>query len=179
VFTVNRLLALGWAPPDIQSETGIGLRTIFRWQTNLLKYSSVMKPLIRPLGHRPILPAEDRDALFNTLAEEGWMLQSEMVHWLFEQHGKDISTSTVCQLLKRLSWSRKVIQQVSRTQNQEYCEIYKSRISKWAAERLVFLDKTLFNEMTSWCYRGYMPIDVEGRYSSNVTRGELRVLLQL
>jgi transposase len=172
MFTVSRLLALGWTPPDIQSETGIGLRTIFRWQTNLLKYGSVMKPHIRPLGRRPALTTDDRDALFNTLAEEGWMLQSEMVHWLFEQRGKDVSTSTVGRFLKRLGWNRKAIRRISRTQNQEYREIYKRRMSKWTAEKLVFLDESLFNEMTGWRYRGYAPIGVEGRYSGNVTRGE-------
>jgi hypothetical protein len=49
---------------------------------------------------------------------------------------------------------------------------YLEDISQFAAEQLVFLDETIFNEKTGWRHRAWAPIGEEARYATSVKRGK-------
>ena len=46
-------------------------------------------------------------------------------------------------------------------------------MSQFAAENLVFLDESIFNEKTGWRYWAYAPIGEEARYHADVRRGAI------
>jgi transposase len=165
-------IKLGESNEQIAKNTGAKLRTVQRWRLNWMRYNSCLRPPLAALGRPHSLTREDCNALFNALVQHGWMYQDEMKAWLLEERGVAVSTSTVCRLLKEEGWSRKKIQRISRSRNEELRSQYKRWMSRFAVEDVVHLDESIFNEKTGWRFRGYAPIGDEARYSENVKRGK-------
>ena len=44
-------------------------------------------------------------------------------------------------------------------------------MSQFAADDLVFLDESIFNEKTGWWYQAYAPIGEEAQYHADIQRG--------
>ena len=105
---------LGWRPEAISGEIFIPVRTIHRWESNLLRYGSPLPPRNRTFGPRKLTRA-DEDALFDILAIDGWMMHDEMAFWLAVERSVVVSRSTICRLLKRDKWTRKNIARLSLT----------------------------------------------------------------
>jgi hypothetical protein len=49
--------------------------------------------------------------------------------------------------------------------------MWKEEMRQFAAEDLVFLDESMFNEKTGWRYRAYGPIGQDIRYPADIQRG--------
>jgi transposase len=87
-------------------ELGIGRTTVYRWEANLMRYGSAVAPCdITALGAPHKLRKDDEDALFATLASEGWIYQLEMQHWLYMERGILVSQPTISRLLRRKGWT--------------------------------------------------------------------------
>jgi hypothetical protein len=50
-------------------------------------------------------------------------------------------------------------------------------MAAYAADDLIFIDESLFNEKTGWRFKGYAPIREPVRYRANIARGNTYSIL--
>jgi len=136
-----------------------------------MRYGSIRRPHYRVLGRPRKLCQADEDAMFELLLSEGWHYQDELVHWLWHEHGASVDRSTVSRVLKRRGWTRKILRRIALERSDELRCLYRDDMCRFAAEDLVFLDESIFNEKTGWCHRAYAPIGDEARYDADIRRG--------
>ena len=168
---ILRFLMLGWRPDVIASECRVHFVTVYRMRSNLAMYGGPRAPQLRRLGRTRRLTVADEEALLENLLVEGWRLQDEMAFWLYCERGVLVHRSTVSRLLKRRKWTPKVLQRLARDRSEAGRTLWKLEMGRFAAEDLVFLDESIFNEKTGWRYRAYGPIGQAIRYPNNVQRG--------
>jgi hypothetical protein len=71
LLSATRYLLFGWTPQAIAEELEVSERTVYRWEANLMRYSSAIRPGdITALGQPHKLRKDDEDALFDTLARD-------------------------------------------------------------------------------------------------------------
>jgi hypothetical protein len=128
-----------------------------RMEENLMRYGSVRKPHCRTLGHARKLCGAGEGALFEYLLHKGWRQHEEIRYWLWNESGIDIHWSTISRLFKRRKWSRKQLKRISLDRSEVLRRGYLDDIRQFAAEDLVFLDESNFNEKTGWRYHSYTP----------------------
>ena len=167
------LLDLNWRPAAIREETGVPLSTIYRWQKNCRLYGGPRQPsFYAETPRRRAVTAEDEKKLLDWLLNEPWHCQDEMRQWLFNERGVICSQPTISRLIKRNNWSRKMLERVSASRNEELRQQYRELMLDIDSSRLIFLDESIFNEKTGWRSRGYAPIGEEARYFGNIRRGD-------
>jgi len=171
--TVTRYLLLGWKCNAIATECGISSRSVYRIQENLMRYGSVRKPHYRTLGRAKKLSKADEEALFEYLLHEGWRQQDEIKYWLWHEREVDINQSTISRLFKRRKWSRKHLKRISLNRSEVLRRGYLDDIRQFAAEDLIFLDESIFNEKTGWRYHAYAPTGTAPEIHSDINRGKI------
>jgi DDE superfamily endonuclease len=77
----------------------------------------------------------------------------------------------------RVRYSRKKARRVAKTMSLELRRAYLAEMAHIEEEQMVFLDESLFNEVTGWRLMAWAPIGVEGRYLGDRTRGSTRSVL--
>jgi transposase len=163
--------------PEIATAIGISERSAWRWQNNLRKYGSIRRPTQIPLGRPHKLSVADEKALLHELRNTGWMYQDEMIQWLAHERNVTVSQATVSSLLKANQWTSKTLSLQSDRQDDALRTAYVQDMRKFAADDLIFLDESLFNEKTGWRSRGYAPIGSLARYRANINRGQTYSIL--
>jgi hypothetical protein len=116
VFEALRLLRLRWKPQAIAETIHVPLGTVYRWESNLVRYGS------GPMGRTPRLSPADR---------------------LEYEHGVQVSQSTISRLLKRQRWSKKEVRRISLTQSREARRRYREEISRFPADLNLSLTRKL------------------------------------
>src|SRR5436309_13902542 len=96
-----RYLLLGWCPDAIAEECCVSISTVYKMQSNLMRYGSITKLHLRLLGRSRKLTEADKQALFTLLVMEGWRYQDKLVWWLWNECGVLVDRSTVSRLIKR------------------------------------------------------------------------------
>ena len=66
---------------------------------------------------------------------------------------------------------QKKLQRISLEWSEELHRAWKMKMRQFAAEDLVFLDESIFNEKTGWRYQAYEPIGSTLRYPADTQRG--------
>ncbi|EED17223.1 conserved hypothetical protein [Talaromyces stipitatus ATCC 10500] len=155
ISQIGRYLRLGWKCEAIASACNVSRATIFRYQSNLLRYGSLRKPAYRSLGRARKLSQADEDAVFEYLLHESWRQQDEVRSWLYYERGVDVSVPTISRLFKRRKWSRKQLKRISLNRSEPLRRAYLDDIRQFAADDLVFLDESIFNEKTGWRRHAY------------------------
>ncbi|KAL3704461.1 hypothetical protein TMatcc_010152 [Talaromyces marneffei ATCC 18224] len=130
------------------------------------------KPTYRTLGRARKLSDADEDAIFEYLLHEPWRQQDEVRFWLYYERDVDVSTSTICRLFKRRRWSRKQLKRISLNRSEPLRRAYLDDICQFAADDLVFLDESIFNEKTGWRQHAYAPIGDDAEIDANINRGK-------
>ena len=162
---------------SIASRIGISRSIAFRWQSNLLKYGSIRRPGQVPLGRPHALSEADEKALLDHLLEKGWMYQDEIVEWLLEERDVTVCQSTVSNILRRNNWTRKSLYLISNRRNERLRHAYIQEMADYAADDLIFIDESLFNEKTGWRSKAYAPIGHPARYKTDISRGKTYSIL--
>ena len=131
---------VSFAPWAIAEEVHCCPATVYNIQENLFMYNSPFRPQFRPKGApRKVFKAAE-NGLIAYLEEQPWAMQKEMVWYIWEEWGINVYRSTISRILKRRRWSNKKGQRVEVRQNDEL---------RLMAEQLVFVNESLFNEITS------------------------------
>ena len=161
---IIRLLLLQWRPDAIAKEVHCCTATVYFMQENLFIYGSAYRPQFRPKGAPRKVCKAAEDSLLHYLNEQPWVLQKELVWFLWEEWDIHINQSTVSRLLKRLRWSSHSASRIGDGQNNELRIQWAAECLHLRAEQMVFVDETLFNESTGWRHRAYAPIGQPARY---------------
>ncbi len=168
---ILRLLLLHWCPKDIAEEVHCHFDTVYRIQENLFMYGSPFRPQFRPKGApRKVFKAAE-NGLIAYLEEQPWVMQKEMVWYIWEEWGINVHQSTISRILKRRGWSNKKGQRVGVRQNDELRLNWVADMLRLTAEQLVFVNESLFNETTGWRHQAYAPVGQSARYQASRTRG--------
>ncbi len=81
------------------------------------------------------------------------LLASQLSHAFFARTGMNVRCSSVSQLtishlFCKHRWSKKELRRISLNRSEELRQRYRDEMSQFAAEDLIFLDESIFNEKT-------------------------------
>ncbi len=100
-FRIVRLLLLHWQPPVIVEEVHCCSRTMYSIRENIFMYSSPFKPQFRLKGApRKVFKAAE-NGLIAYLEEQPWVMQKEMVWYIWEEWNINVHQFTISRILKR------------------------------------------------------------------------------
>ncbi len=163
-FRILRLLLLHWCFKAIAQEVHCHFDTVYRFQANLFMYDSFFRPQFRPKDvPRKIFSAAE-DFLITYLKQQSWAMQKEMMWFLWKKWDIHVHRFTILRILKKRSWSNKKRQRVSIRQNDELRLNWVTDLLRLTAEQLVFVNETLFNEITRWRHQAYASVNEPARY---------------
>ncbi len=161
---ILRLLLLHWSPFAIAEEVHCHRNIVYTMQENLFMYDSLFRPQFRSKDVlRKIFPAAE-DSLITYLKQQSWVMQKEMMLFLWEKWDIHVHRFTIFWILKKRHWSEKREQRVDIRQNNELRLNWIADLLQLTAEQLVFVDETLFNETTEWRHQAYASVDKSARY---------------
>jgi len=168
---IVRLLLLHWQPLVIAEEVHCCSRTVYSILENIFMYSSPFKPQFRPKEvPRKVFKAAEND-LIAYLEDQPWVMQKEMVWYIWKEWNINVHRFTISRILKRRRWSNKKEQRVEVEQNDELRLNWVADMLRLTAEQLVFVNEFLFNEITGWRHQAYASVDQSARYQVSRTRG--------
>ena len=104
------------------------------------------------------------DALITYLKQQSWVMQKEIMWFLWEEWKLNVHQFMISRILKRRRWSNKKKQRVSIRQNDELRLNWIADLLQLTTEQLVFVDETFFNKTTRWCHQVYVSVDELARY---------------
>ncbi len=104
------------------------------------------------------------DALITYLKQQSWVMQKEMMWFLWKEWELNVHQFTILRILKRRRWSNKKKQCVNIRQNDELHLNWVVNLLQLTTEQLVFVDETLFNETTRWRHQVYASVDESAHY---------------
>ncbi len=169
-FRILRLLLLHWASWAIAEEVHCCPATVYNIQKNLFMYNSPFKSRFRSKeASRKMFKAAEND-LIVYLEEQSWIMQKEMIWYIWEERGINVHRFTISRILKRRRWSNKKGQRVGVRQNDELCLNWVADMLRLTVEQLVFVNESLFNEITGWRHQAYVFVDQSARYQAFRTR---------
>ena len=87
---------------------------------------------------------------------EGW--QQHLREILVVLRDGAVSDAAIYRMLKRRKWTEKELRRVSLARGEDLRWDHRENISRYEAESLVFLNKSIFNEDIGWPGRAYGPI---------------------
>ncbi len=161
---ILRLLLLHWILFVIVEEIHCHRNIVYTMQENLFMYDSLFRSQFRSKSvSRKIFSAAE-DFLITYLKQQSWIMQKEMMRFLWEEWDIHVHRFTIFRILKKRHWSNKKKQRVSIRQNDELQLNWVADLLRLTAEQLVFVDETLFNETTRWHHQVYASIDESARY---------------
>jgi len=112
--------------------------------------------------------------LFNTIACNNALVQSELKTSIYESHQIELSNSTISRKLKKMKISRKRLSLIPEERNTsekiDARAIYAADLSRVSDENLIFLDETGINEHCRRSY-GYSAINTKAYLTVPANRG--------
>jgi hypothetical protein len=128
-------------------------------------------PRRQTMGCPRKLTKRAEDLLIQFITRNPTANQEEITWFIWEECGIRASQPTISRFLTRVKYSRKKARRVARTMSLDLRRAYLAEIAHIQAEQMVFLDESLFNEVTGWRLTAWAPIGAEGRYLGDRTRG--------
>jgi transposase len=174
---ILRFLRLGWTYTAIAKLEGCSRHAVRNVMDNLDQHGALRKPPQQALGRRSKISSADGDALFEHLIRCGWLYQDEIIHWLAMERGITCSKATVSRYLSQQGWKEKTLRPFCILRNEELRNSYRRTMRQFAAEDLVFLDESIFNEKTGWRHKAYGPVGEPNRYTQDIKRGKTHAIL--
>ncbi len=167
---ILRLLLLHWTSSTIAEEVHCCSVTVYNIQENLFMYHSSFRSQFRlKETPRKMFKAAEND-LIVYLEEQSWIMQKEMIWYIWKKWSINVHQSTISRILKRKDWSNKKGQRVEVRQNDELRLNWIADMLRLTVKQLVFMNESLFNEITGWRHQAYAPVDQSARYQAFRTR---------
>jgi len=175
--SILRFLRLGWTYQAIADKEGCSRHAVKNVFDNLDHHGALRKPPQHALGRQSKISPPDGEALFEHLIRCGWLYQEEIVHWLAMERGVTCSKTAVSRYLTKQGWTAKTLRPFCILRNETLRDSYRRTMRQFAAEDLVFLDESIFNEKTGWRHKAYGPIGEPSRYTQDIRRGKTHAIL--
>ncbi len=161
---ILHFLLLHWWFDVIAEEVHCYFTTVYRFQKNLFMYNFSFKSQfqLKNTSWKIFLIAED--FLITYLKQQSWAMQKEMMWFLWKKWDIHVHRFTIFRILKKKYWSNKKKQHVSVRQNDELCLNWVTNMLRLIIKQLVFMNESLFDEITDWCHQVYASIDESAHY---------------
>ncbi len=161
---ILRLLLLHWIFFVIVEEIHCHRNIVYTMQENLFMYDSFFRSQFHSKSALQKIFSAAEDALITYLKQQSWIMQKEMMWFLWKEWELNVHQFMISRILKRRRWSNKKKQRVNIRQNNELRLNWIVDLLQLMTEQLVFVDETLFNETTRWHHQVYALIDESARY---------------
>ncbi len=169
-FRIVRLLLLHWQPFVIVEEVHCCSRTMYSIRENIFMYSSSFKSQFRlKEAFRKMFKTAEND-LIVYLEDQSWIMQKEMIWYIWEKWDINVHRFMISRILKRRRWSNKKEQRVEVRQNEKLRLNWIADMLRLMIEQLVFVNESLFNEITDWRHQVYVFVDQSARYQVFIFR---------
>jgi hypothetical protein len=166
---IVRYLLLHWRSNVIAAEVYCYLVTVYKVQINLFVYEQSVRLKFHFKDSSRRICKSVENALIQYLEEQSWTQQSEMIWFLWEKWNIYVHRFIVFRLLKRREWSNKSAQRID-SRDEILRQHWIIDLLNLTAKQLIFVDESLFNEITDWRLRAYAFIDQSARYRVNIKR---------
>ncbi len=169
-FRILRLLLLHWASWAIAEEIHCCSVTVYNIQENLFMYNSSFRSQfqLKEISCKMFKTAENDLIVY--LEEQSWVMQKEMIWYIWEKWDINVHQFMISRILKRRRWSNKKKQRVEVRQNNELRLNWVTDMLRLMIKQLMFINEFLFNEIMSWCHQVYAFVDQLTRYQVFRTR---------
>jgi transposase len=149
----------------ISKAVGCSDRAVRRIQARLRRFGTTTSPPNRVGREMKITPLM-RDALFEQLVKQPDMFRYEMIDFLYNTFGLEVSPTTISRTLKTERWSRKTNGRVAKQRNPDLRELYLYKLSDCHSYQLVFIDESGCDKRSGhrrqgWAPSGATPVQVE------------------
>ncbi len=151
-FKIVHLLLLHWHLLAIVEEIHCHFDIVYNIQENLFIYHSSCRSQFQLKKISCKIFSVVEDFLITYLKQQSWIMQKEMMWFLWKEWDIHVHQFTILRILKKKHWSNKKRQHVSIRQNDELQLNWIIDLLQLMTEQLVFIDETLFNETTRWCH---------------------------
>ena len=169
-FRIVRLLLLHWQSLVIIKKVHCCSRTMYSIRENIFMYSSLFKSQFRlkEISCKMFKTAENNLIVY--LEEQSWIMQKEMIWYIWQKWNINVHQFMISRILKRRRWSNKKEQRVEVRQNDELRLNWVADMLRLMIKQLVFMNESLFNEITNWRHQVYVFVDQSARYQVSRTR---------
>ncbi len=167
---ILRLLLLHWASWAIAEEVHCCSATVYNIQENLFMYNSSFRSQFRSKEVLCKMFKIAENDLIVYLEEQSWVMQKEIIWYIWEKRNINVHWFTISRILKRRRWSNKKEQHVEIRQNDELCLNWIADMLHLTIEQLMFINESLFNKITDWRHQAYAFVDQSARYQVFKTR---------
>ncbi len=104
------------------------------------------------------------------LEEQSWVMQKEMIWYIWEKWDINVHQFMISRILKRRDWSNKKEQHVEVRQNDEFRLNWIADMLRLMIEQLMFMNESLFNKITDWHHQVYAFVDQSAHYQVSRTK---------
>jgi hypothetical protein len=95
--------------------------------------------------------------LFEQLASRPDMFRYEMIEFLYDSFGLEVSPTTISRTLKTEKWTRKTNGRVAKQRNPDLRELYLYKLSDCRSYQLVFIDESGCDKRSGHRRQGWAP----------------------
>ncbi len=163
-FRIIRLLLLHWQFFVIVEEVHCCSRTMYSIRENIFMYSSSFKSQFRLKEASCKMFKTAENDLIIYLEDQSWVMQKEMIWYIWKKWDINVHQFMISRILKRRRWSNKKEQRVEVRQNDELRLNWIADMLHLIIKQLVFVNESLFNEITDWYHQVYVLIDQSTHY---------------
>ncbi|KAK4206180.1 hypothetical protein QBC37DRAFT_243634, partial [Rhypophila decipiens] len=151
---------------DVIAETvDCSERAVRRIRSRLQRFGTTTSPSNR-VGRETKISPLMRDALFEQLAKRPDMFRYEMIEFLYDSFGLEVSLTTLSRTLKTERWTRKTNGRVAKQRNPDLRELCLYKLSDCQSYQLVFIDESGCDKRSGhrregWAPSGATPVQVD------------------
>lgn len=144
---------------QIAESVGCSSRAVRKIRTKLRLFGTTTSPPNRVGRYRKVTPFM-RDALLEELAIKPNLFRSEMITFLDDRFGIEVSPSSITRLLKSAGWTRKSSHRVAKQRNAQLRDLYLYKISKYKSYQMIFIDESGADKRDGFRKKGWAPSGV-------------------
>ena len=144
---IHHELELGFDNDTILAGHDVSLRTIQRMRGLWVEFGVVFIPSATQ-GRPRVISRLHEEELLAYLDERPMAYLDKLVFFLFDEFDLRVDESTVWLALHRLGWSRKTLRRTAAQRNQLLRNHWFTKLSRWRADQLIFLDESATCERT-------------------------------
>ena len=165
IFKIHQYLLLHWRFDVIANELHCDFTIVYKIQKNIFMYDQTTKftniHLFRNVFCRINFAIEK--FLIQYFEKQSWTYQKKMMWFLWKKWNLYVHRTTIKKLLKKIKWNHKQKRRIE-FQNENFRIQWFSDLLNVIAKQFVFIDESLFNEITNWRMRTYVFIDERVKY---------------
>ncbi|GAB1319494.1 hypothetical protein MFIFM68171_09704 [Madurella fahalii] len=140
-------------------------RAVRRIRSRLQRFGTTTSPPNRVGRESKITPLM-RDAMFEQLARRPDMFRYEMIDFLHDSFGLEVSPTAISRTLRTERWTRKTNGRVAKQRNPDLRELYLYKLSDCQSYQLVFIDESGCDKRSGhrrqgWAPSGATPVQVD------------------